>query len=68
LTTEESSRVEGSGILENGLLKSRDHARFEKDGFIFHRLRHCLNTYMRKAAQFALLWRIDGFTFRPKFG
>jgi len=26
-----------------------DYGRFKKDGFIFHDLRHCFNTYMRRA-------------------
>jgi integrase len=37
------------------------YGRFEKDGFIFHDLRHCFNTYMRRAG-------VDQFTIMTIMG
>jgi len=40
--------------IKTGLIRvcrdaSIDYGRFVKGGFVFHNLRHCLNTYVRKA-------------------
>ena len=45
-----------------------DYGRFEKGGFIFHDLRHCFNTYMRKAgvAQ-SVIMEITGHSKRTMF-
>ena len=44
------------------------YGRFEKDGFIFHDLRHCFNTYMRKAGVAeSVIMNITGHSTREMF-
>ncbi len=44
------------------------YGRFEKDGFVFHDLRHSFNTYMRKAGvQQSLIMEITGHSTREMF-
>lgn len=45
-----------------------DYGRRSQDGFVFHDLRHCFNTYMRKAgAPESVIMRITGHSTREMF-
>jgi integrase len=61
------------GDIRSGLKDACEEAgipygRFVKDGFIFHDLRHCFNTYMRKAgAPESVIMEITGHSTREMF-
>src|SRR5208337_5088380 len=57
-----------SGLTEACEKAGIPYGRFVKDGFIFHDLRHCFNTYMRKAGvPESVIMEITGHSTREMF-